>query len=140
MYVPPSPAHAALLAQSASAPSTPTPGPGRNAFVLVNAIFPLVAGGTPSATGATLAAGSALESGIWQRADGTYSPSAADLVYTGAPLPSAVGTAASTCDDWGAATSTTAALGASAFADSTWWAHAATGNCGTTLAVYCLEQ
>ncbi|MCC6847898.1 MAG: hypothetical protein IT294_05305 [Deltaproteobacteria bacterium] len=96
--------------------------------------------GTPIAIGATVAAGSPLESGIWQRADGTYVPSAGDLAYTGAPLPSATGTLASTCDDWSAQTSTTATLGASAFADSTWWAHATTGSCATTLAVYCLEQ
>ncbi len=87
--------------------------------------------GIPIATGATIAAGSSLESGIWQRADGTYVPSAGDLTFTGAVSPSATGTATSTCDDWTTQTSTTAFLGADAFADSTWWSHATTGNCAT---------
>ena len=36
--------------------------------------------GIPIATGTTIAAGSALDSGIWQRADGSYVPSTGDLV------------------------------------------------------------
>ena len=96
--------------------------------------------GIPIATGATLAAGSALDSGIWQRADGTYVPATGDLVYAGASSPSATGTAASTCDDWTTTTSTTANIGADTFADPTWWNLAANGACTTQLAVYCLEQ
>jgi hypothetical protein len=97
--------------------------------------------GIPIATGTTIAAGSALDSGIWQRADGTYVPSAGDLTFTGAASPSALGTNSSTCSDWtSSATSTSAMLGASAFADPSWWSHATNGNCANTLAVYCLEQ
>ncbi|MEB2284493.1 MAG: hypothetical protein OZ922_07440 [Myxococcales bacterium] len=96
--------------------------------------------GTPIATGATLAAGGALESGIWQRADGSYVPSAGDLVYTGAAAPAVAGTAASTCDDWSAQTSTAATIGASVYADTTWWSHATNAACSATIAVYCLEQ
>lgn len=96
--------------------------------------------GIPIATGATLAAGSALDSGIWQRADGTYVPATGDLVYAGASSPSAAGTGASTCDDWTTTTSTTANIGADTFADPTWWNLAANGACTSQLAVYCLEQ
>lgn len=96
--------------------------------------------GIPVATGATIGAGAALDSGIWQRADGTYVPSTGDLVYTGAPLPSSVGTLASTCDDWTTTSSTTATIGADTFADSTWWNLASNQACSATLAVYCLQE
>lgn len=102
--------------------------------------------GIPIATGATIAAGSALDSGIWQRADGSYAPATGDVVYTGATSPSATGTAASTCDDWTSTTSTTANIGADTFADPNWWnllssnGSPANGACTTTLAVYCLQQ
>jgi hypothetical protein len=97
--------------------------------------------GIPIASGTTIAAGGVLDSGIWQRADGTYSPATGDIVYTGAPNPSSLPTsAASTCDDWTATTSTAALIGADTFADPTWWNLASTQACTATLAVYCLEQ
>src|SRR5512143_2259644 len=49
LKVPERPALVALVAQSASAPAIPTPGPGVKVFVLTNATFPLVAGGTSAA-------------------------------------------------------------------------------------------
>ncbi len=96
--------------------------------------------GIPIATGTTIAAGSALDSGMWQRADGTYVPATGDLVFTGAPSPSATGTISSTCSDWTATTSTTAVIGADTFADPSWWNLASNGTCTSTLAVYCLQQ
>jgi hypothetical protein len=97
--------------------------------------------GIPIASGTTLSAGGVLDSGIWQRADGTYSPATGDLAYTGAPTPASLpASAASTCDDWTATTSTAAVIGADTFADPTWWNLASTQTCAATLAVYCLEQ
>ncbi len=98
--------------------------------------------GIPIASGATIASGSALESGIWQRANGTYVPATGDLVFTGAPSPSAAAPLlANSCNDW---TSTapldSAYIGADTFADPTWWNLAANGDCTDTLAVYCLQQ
>ncbi|MEO6028799.1 MAG: hypothetical protein ABIR79_18190 [Candidatus Binatia bacterium] len=96
--------------------------------------------GIPIATGATIAAGSALDSGIWQRADGSYVPSQGDLTYTGAPTPSAAGTLTSTCSDWTSTASTSAFIGSDPFADPTWWNLASNAACTQTLAVYCLQQ
>lgn len=96
--------------------------------------------GMPIASGTTIAAGGSLDSGIWQRADGTYVPSAGDLAYTGASQPSAVGTATSTCDDWTSTASVGAIIGAVTFADSTWWNTASNGSCANEIAVYCLQQ
>jgi hypothetical protein len=99
--------------------------------------------GIPIATGATIAAGSALDSGIWQRADGTYVPSQGDLVFTGAPTPSALGTLTSTCSDWTSTATPGAIIGADTFADPTWWfvpPGAQPVSCAQTIAVYCLQQ
>lgn len=97
--------------------------------------------GIPIASGSTIAAGGPLDSGIWQRADGTYVPATGDLTYTGAPSPSAVApTLTASCDDWTSTTSTSAHIGADTFADPLWWALAQNGTCTSTLAVYCLQQ
>jgi hypothetical protein len=97
--------------------------------------------GIAIASGSTIAAGGPLDSGIWQRADGTYVPATGDLAYTGAPSPSAVApTLAASCDDWTSTASTSAHIGADTFADPLWWALAQNGVCTSTLAVYCLEQ
>jgi hypothetical protein len=96
--------------------------------------------GIPIATGSTIAAGSTLDSGIWQRADGTYVPSQGDLVFTGAPTPSEMGTVTSTCSDWTSTATPGAIIGADTFADPTWWNLASNGQCTATIAVYCLQQ
>jgi hypothetical protein len=96
--------------------------------------------GIPIATGSTIAAGSALGSGIWQRADGTYVPAQGDLVFTGAPTPSAMGTLTSTCSDWTSTATPGAIIGSDPFADPTWWNLASNGQCTATMAVYCLQQ
>jgi hypothetical protein len=98
--------------------------------------------GIPIATGVTIAAGSALESGIWQRANGTYVPATGDLVFTGAPSPSAAAPALSnSCDDWtSSALVDSVYIGADTFADPTWWNLASNGDCTAPLAVFCLQQ
>jgi cell division septation protein DedD len=97
--------------------------------------------GIPIASGSTIAAGGPLDSGIWQRADGTYVPATGDLIYAGAPSPSVVApTLAASCDDWTTTTSTAAYIGADTFADPLWWSLAQNGTCTSTLAVYCLQQ
>lgn len=96
--------------------------------------------GIPIATGTTLSAGGVLDSGIWQRSDGTYVPSQGDLAYTGSPTPANAGTLTSTCNDWTATTSTNAIIGSDTFADPTWWNAGSNGACTQTLAIYCLQQ
>jgi hypothetical protein len=96
--------------------------------------------GIPIATGVTIGAGGSLDSGIWQRADGSYVAVTGDLTFTGASTPSATGTLASTCSDWTSTASTSAAVGADTLADPTWWNIASNGSCTLTLAVYCLEE
>lgn len=120
---------ALLATTSASAASRMTP-----------ALLYVRPDGIPIATGATLQAGGALDSGIWQRADGIYVPSAGDLTYTGAQTPAATGTLTSTCDNWTSTTSNGAVIGGTTFADPTWWNLASNGQCAQTLAVYCLQQ
>ena len=98
--------------------------------------------GVPIATGATIASGSALDSGIWQRHDGSYIPATGDLVFTGAPSPSAVSPGlANSCDDWTSSAGIDSVyIGADTFADSSWWNLASNGDCTPALAVYCLQQ
>ena len=98
--------------------------------------------GIPIAAGTTVAAGGALDSGIWQRADGSYVPATGDLAYTGAPTPSSVGTATTTCSDWTSAATPGAIVGATSFADSTWWNLPSQSpvSCTQKIAVYCLQQ
>jgi hypothetical protein len=96
--------------------------------------------GIPIASGAVIAAGGALDSGIWQRASGAYVPAKGDVAFTGAATPSAAGTLTSTCDNWTTNTASTAITGATPFADPTWWNNASNGDCSLSLAVYCLQQ
>ncbi len=99
--------------------------------------------GVPIATGATIAAGGDLDSGIWQRADGTYAPSSSDFTFTGAPSPSALGTLTSTCSNWTSPDTPGATIGATTVADPTWWIVPPGVNpvlCNQSLAVYCLQQ
>jgi hypothetical protein len=96
--------------------------------------------GIPIASGGTLGAGSALDSGIWQRADGSYVASQGDLAFTGARTPANFGTLTSTCNDWTSGTSTNAVIGSTPFADPTWWNLGSNGDCSQTLAVYCLQE
>jgi hypothetical protein len=99
--------------------------------------------GIPIATGTTVQAGGALDSGIWQRADGTYVPATGDLAFTGAPTPASTGTLTSTCSDWMSTATPGATIGATTFADPTWWFVPPGVNpvsCNQALAVYCLQQ
>jgi hypothetical protein len=68
-------------------------------------------------------------------------PPTGDLVFTGAPSPSASrADLGQSCDDWTTTASTTAYIGADTFADPLWWNLASNGTCSATLAVYCLQQ
>ncbi|HEY2386981.1 MAG TPA: hypothetical protein VGK30_08475 [Candidatus Binatia bacterium] len=120
----------ALLATSTASAISRFPGAAGNTYVRPDGIV--------VASGPTLAAGSALQSGIWQHADGTYG--ANSNAWTGANDPSSTGTAASTCDDWMDATSTSGIGGAVTFTDTTWWKGFTTGDCTKSFRVYCLEE
>jgi hypothetical protein len=96
--------------------------------------------GTFIATGAVLAAGGELESGIWQRPTGAYLASISDIAWSGATTPSATGTASSTCGDFASA-SGSGFFGRATFLDSRWWHDASsTSPCGNPHHVYCLQQ
>lgn len=86
----------------------------------------------------TLAAGGALESGIWQRPTGVYLASFSDVVWTGAATPSTVGSAASTCGNFTSG-SGSGTFGRGPLADATWWS-ASTGSCAQAHHVYCLQE
>jgi hypothetical protein len=95
--------------------------------------------GTLIATGATLAAGSELASGIWQRPNGVYLASFSDVAWTGATTPSVAGTTASTCTDFTSSTGS-GSFGRGTLADATWWKDAGTSPCGQAHHVYCLQE
>lgn len=119
---------ALLASTTASAISRFTPG---NVYIRRD--------GTRIGDYATLAAGGTLESGIWQRPTGVYLNSFADVVWTGAATPSAVGTTASTCGNFASGSGSGGIFGRGPFADSTWW-NASTGSCAQGHHVYCLQE
>lgn len=89
-------------------------------------------------TGAQLAGGEGLMSGIWQNAFGTYGNN--NPAWTGAATPSAVGTAGSTCNDWTSTASNSGIGGATTLADATWWSSFTNGSCTQAFKVYCLQE
>jgi hypothetical protein len=92
--------------------------------------------GTRVGTGAAIAAGDELESGVWQLADGTYSKSE---VWSGSTAPADKGTIASTCNNW--TDSSAAAMGRvgwSAFDSKTWFSDT-TEACRLGFPIYCVE-
>jgi hypothetical protein len=72
-------------------------------------------------TGAVIAAGGRLESGIWQSADLVYRRPGSGRVWTGQQTLGGVGTVASTCGDWMDTTLTAGNQGVYAFASPLWW-------------------
>jgi hypothetical protein len=96
--------------------------------------------GTLIADGATLAAGGTLASGVWQRPNGHYLVSFADVPWTGADTPSTVGTVASTCDGFTSGTGS-GFFGRATLADPTWWRDADTTSlCTQAHHIYCLQE
>jgi hypothetical protein len=109
--------------------------------VLVQAQTYVSKDGIVIGTGAQIAAGTPL-TGIWQRADGTYAANFPH-VWSGANLPSQLGTSTTTCSDWSDPT----AAGGNGFVgeadDTNWFFKFVTGGdaCSKkTNAVYCVEQ
>lgn len=90
-------------------------------------------------TAVELAAFTTLRSGIWQTGSGTY-VSSPSTVWTGSGNPSALGTTASTCNNW---TSTVSTMGVVGTCTTTqipiWWTIIAR-NCTTANRLYCFEQ
>ncbi len=123
-------AYMALLATSTASAISRFPTAATSTYVRPDGI--VIAAGT------TLAAGNALQSGIWQHADGTYA--ANSNAWTGATTPSVAGSALSTCNDWGATTSMSGIGGPVTLADSFWWNGFTNGDCTQPFRVYCLEE
>jgi len=87
----------------------------------------------------TIEMGGALNSGIWQHADGSYAMGTS--TWTGSSTPSSTG--AATCSDWSSNSSGTmghANSGGSDFTDTRWWGPGNDAICNLALSVYCLEQ
>lgn len=88
-------------------------------------------------TGALLAGGGLLSSGIWQDGLGVYQPGPA--VRTGAATPSTIGTNASTCSNWNS-TVGNVIFGYATTTDPQWWNYPPGDLCSTALRLYCIEQ
>jgi len=88
----------------------------------------------------TIAAGSTLDSGIWQHADGSYVTEFAAATWTGSATPNDAGALSATCQDW--MTTNGAATGAEGVSNVTdiWWNSNMSTSCVEPLSVYCLAQ
>jgi Protein of unknown function (DUF1554) len=87
----------------------------------------------------TIASGAALDSGIWQNADGTYVTGSLAQPWTGSTNPSTKGT--ETCTDWTTkSVSINGLLGDSTTPVTRWWNSGSADACSASLPVYCLEQ
>jgi hypothetical protein len=87
----------------------------------------------------TMATGAAVESGIWQNADGTY-VTIGGSAWTGSSTPSASTTTAHTCDDWTTnSASSLGLIGAIQFTN-IWWGDGGQNGCEASNRVYCLEE
>lgn len=78
-----------------------------------------------------------LETGVWTFADGSLQISGTN-VWAGANDLSALGTNATTCNDWTSATGTVA-LGNSGYANLYFFGTSETAGCSGTAALYCVE-
>jgi hypothetical protein len=87
------------------------------------------------ATGADLAAGNTLTSGIWQTASGTY---VSDTIWSSTKLPNEIPTA-STCTDW-TSTSGNGGVGNANTSQQQFWFSVATDSCAAAHRVICVEQ
>ncbi len=93
--------------------------------------------GTQVGTGAQLAAGGDLDSGIWQLGTGEYSSA---VIWTGSTMPTALGTAASTCANWTSPSSTTEGqLGWSPYDTNLKWWSGGVSACSSQYFLYCVE-
>ncbi len=88
----------------------------------------------------TIAAGSTLDSGIWQHADGTYVTEFAAAVWTGSSSPTVIGTLATTCQDWTSPGGADTGSQAVSNVTDAWWNTNSTTSCGVPHAIFCLEQ
>jgi cysteine-rich repeat protein len=89
-------------------------------------------------TGADLAAGDRLTSGMWQTGAGLYAGDS-QLAWTGAATPTDIGTSASTCSNW-TSTATTARVGRVASTDTAWWNLTTQACSASATRLYCIEQ
>jgi hypothetical protein len=92
--------------------------------------------GTLVGTGALIATGQALLSGIWQLGNLQYVDT---TVWIGATSPTAPGTTASTCGNWTDPTQTGGLYGLDSYADRSWWGAQAAGCNAGPLQVYCVQ-
>jgi len=89
-------------------------------------------------TGADLAAGGRLTSGMWETGAGLYAGDA-QLAWTGAATLTDIGTSATTCANW-LSTATTGRVGRVASTDTAWWNAGSQACSANTIRLYCVEQ
>lgn len=89
-------------------------------------------------TGADLAAGGRLTSGMWQTGAGVYAGNS-QRAWTGAATPTSIGTAGTTCTGW-TSSATTGLSGAVASSDAAWWSGLSQSCSTTTNRLFCVEQ
>jgi hypothetical protein len=97
--------------------------------------------GTLVGTGAQMISASVsglLESGPWQRADGTYDPNLF-FTWTGSVDLSTIGTVGSTCNNWTDPSTVTGTIGAPSEVDSLWWDGGANNGCGGMQHLICVQ-
>ena len=95
--------------------------------------------GIKIADATTIASGAALDSGIWQHADGSYVAGFGFVAWTGSSSPTTVGTAGTTCADWSDNTTSSHGSDAEAVSDTHWWGGFGATTCNAGDSVYCLE-
>lgn len=78
-----------------------------------------------------------IETGVWAFADGSLQTTEAS-VWSGAESVGALGTNATTCNDWTSSTGTVA-LGSSGYANAAFFGSSLTTGCSGTAALYCVE-
>jgi len=89
-------------------------------------------------TGAELAAGGLLTSGMWETGAGLYAGDE-QAAWTGAATPTALGTSATTCANW-LSTATTGLIGRVASTDAAWWNVGSQSCSANNIRLYCVEQ
>lgn len=94
--------------------------------------------GTRVGTGAQIALGGRLESGIWQSADGAYL-SGSQYVWSGSTTISTVGSTESTCGNWADPSRSAGTFGNWAFANERWWNDGGSVVCSVSRPIYCIQ-
>jgi hypothetical protein len=98
----------------------------------------LIDAGNEAAWTGAFRAGRVIQTGIWQAADGSYSPGDVGRVWSGALDLSSPASAATNCSDWSSTTGTGLA-GVFQLAQRDFWVADGAASCATPAHLYCVE-